>query len=165
MIVQKNRFDIDDFCPLELSGSELEYVSEYKYLGIIMSSDKGLCFPATSSIRSFHRAANSILFGRVKPDQHVLMRLLYANCVPILTYGCAVKEYSAADMLRCHVAVNNAIRKIFSFAVWQSIRHIRTSFGYLSVYELFENARCKFLSSASNSSNAVVSQLCSLTAC
>ena len=73
---------------------------------IIISSDRGLRFPATSSIRSFHRAANSLFYGRVKPDKHVLMRLLYSNCVPILTYGCAVKEYSAADMLRCNVALN-----------------------------------------------------------
>ena len=127
-----------------------------------MSSDKRLCFPASSSICSFHLVANSLLFGHVKTDQSVLMHLC-ANCVPISTYGCAVKDYSAADMLRCHVAVNNAIRKIFSFAVWQSIRHIRISHGFLSVYELFQNARCKFLSSASCSSNVVISQLSSLT--
>ena len=42
--------------------------------------------------------------------------------MPLVTYASAVREFKAADMYRCHVAVNNAIRKIFSFAVWQSIR-------------------------------------------
>ena len=115
MIVSRNRVDHVGYYPLFLNESELEFVSEYKYLGVVLSSDKGLCFPATSTVRSFHRAANSILHGRVKPDQHVLMRLLFSNCVPIITYGCAVKDFSAADINRCHVAVNNAIRKIFSF--------------------------------------------------
>ena len=91
------------------------------------------------------------------------MRLLYSNCVPIITYACAVKEYSAADMHRCNVAVNNAIRKIFSFAVWQSIRHLRISHGYKSIYELFEEAKRKFLSGASRSLNAVVLHLATLS--
>ena len=163
MIVQSNQVDHANFCPLLLGCCPLEFVSEYKYLGVWISSNKGLCFSATSTIRSFHRAANSIFHGRVKLDQQVLMRLLYSNCVPIITYGCAVKEYSSSDMHRCNVAVNNAIRKIFSYAVWQSIRHLRISHGYKSIYELFENAKRKFLSGASKSMNAVVLHLATLS--
>ena len=127
-----------------------------------MSSDRGIRFPASNAIRSFYRAMNSLLYGRVKPDHHVLMRLLYSNCVPILSYACAVREYSTADMLRCHVAVNNSIQKIFSFAIWQSIRYVRISYGYKSIYELFETAKRKFLTSASKSSNTLIQQLSTL---
>ena len=130
-------------------------------MACFLNSDKGLCFSAMSTIRSFHQAANSVLHGRIKPDPHVLMKLLYTNCVPIITYACAVKQFSAADMHKCHVAVNNAIRKIFSFAVWQSIRHLRISYGYLSIYELFEKARRKFMASVSCSANAIVAKLAS----
>ena len=153
--MEKNR---EKFCPIFATSN----VHEYKYLGVILTSGNGLCFSATSTIRSFHRAANCVLHGRVKPNQQVLMRLIYSNCVPILTYACAVKEYSAADMRRCHVALNNAIRKIFSFAVWQSIRHLRISHGFKCIYELFERAKRKFISSASNSSNTVIARLASL---
>ena len=163
MIVSNNHVDYSLFRPLHLGGSTLEFVFEYKYLGVVISSQKGLCFPATATIRSFYRAANSVLNCRVKPDQQVLMKLLYSNCVPIITYACAVKEYSAADMHRCHVAVNNAIRKIFSYAVWQSIRYLRISCGFQSIYELFEKAKRKFLSRAAQSSNAVVRQLASIS--
>ena len=82
--------------------------------------------------------------------------------MPIISYACAVKEYSAADMRRCHVAVNNAIRKIYSYAVWQSIRYLRMSFGFSSIYEIFDKAKRKFLAGAVKSSNAVVLQLASL---
>ena len=43
------------------------------------------------------------------------MQLLHTNCVPILTYACAVKEFSAKEMTNCTEAMNDAIRKcVFS---------------------------------------------------
>ena len=161
MVVSNSIINYDECAPLSLNGSNLEFVHEYKYLGVVVSSGKGLNFPANQTIRSFHRAANSILYSPVKPDKRVLLRLLYTNCVPIITYACSVKEYSTADMYRCHVAVNNAIRKIFSFAMWQSIREVRVCNGYRSVYELFAAAQNKFLANAAHSSNKIVAFLAS----
>ena len=148
-----------DLSPLSLNDLSLEFVSEYKYLGVTFHAAKQLSFSSTAVIHSFHRAANAILFSRVKPDRNVLMKLLYANCVPILTYACEVREFSASEMYRCHVAVNNAIRKIYSYAVWQSIRHIRISSGYKSIYEIFSLAKTKFLDAAKSCSNQVVMHL------
>ena len=87
------------------------------------------------------------------------MKLLYSNCVPILTYACAVKDFNATDMYKCHVAINNAIRKIYFYAVWQSIRHLRLALGYESIYETFVKAKRKFLASAVNSSNSIITHL------
>ena len=145
--------------PLSLKGLPLGFVSEYKYLGVVLCAGKALSFSPISTIRSFHRAANAILYSHVKPDNAVLLKLLYSNCVPIITYACAVREFSASDMYRCHVAVNNAIRKIFSFRVWQSIRELRISHGFKSIYEIFSLARTKFLKNATASSNSIVSHL------
>ena len=162
MILGVNSYD--DLFPLNLGGSPLEFVSDFKYLGVNLKADRrGLLFSSTATIRSFHRAANSILGGTVKPHNSILLKLLYSNCVPILTYACAVKEFSAGEMYRCHVALNNAIRKIFSFAVWQSIRHLRMSNGFDSIYEIFAKAKRKFLASATHSSNAIISHLAVLT--
>ena len=145
-----------------MNNEPIEFVDEYKYLGVQLCAGKVLSFSATTTIRSFHRAANSILYSRVKPSNIVLMKLLYTNCVPIITYASAVREFSAADMYRCHVAVNNAIRKVFSFAVWQSIRHLRISHGYKSIYEFFSSAKANFLANASSSSNLIVRHLSTL---
>ena len=161
MIVENSSVNYDSYVPLKLNDSNLEFTHEYKYLGVLISSGKGLTFPATQTIRSFHRAANAILHSHVKPDQRVLLRLLYTNCVPIITYASSVKEFSSSDMYRCHVAVNNSIRKIFSFATWQSIRHLRIANGYQSIYELFAAAQNKFVENAFNCSNKVVSLLAS----
>ena len=151
-----------DFAPLVLNNQPLDFVSQYKYLGVDLCAGKVLSFSPTSTIRSFHRAANAILYSKVKPSNNVLMKLLYTNCVPIVTYASAVRVFSAADMYRCHVAVNNAVRKIFSFAVWESIRALRTSFGYKSIYEIFASTKAKFLANASSSSNSIVRHLSSV---
>ena len=149
-------------CSLRLRDAALEFVEEYRYLGVHLRAQNGLSFSSTSTIRSFYRAANSILNGRVKPNTTVLMKLLYVNCVPILTYACAVKDFSASDMYRCHVAVNNSIRKIYSYAIWQSIRHLRMSLGYDSIYDIFAKSKKKFLMSAKESFNSVVLLLSTL---
>ena len=123
--------------PLYLNNEPLEFVNSYKYLGVEICTGKSISFSVVAALRSFHRAANAILYNRVKPHNDILMKLLYTNCVPIITYASAVREFSSSDMRRCHVAINNAIRKIFSFSTWQSIRHIRVSYGYKCVYEIF----------------------------
>ena len=150
------------YASLFLKNEHLDFVEEYKYLGVDLCAGKTLSFSPIATIRSFHRAANSILYSKVKPNADILMKLLYTNCVPIVTYASAVRVFSSAEMYRCHVAVNNAIRKIFSFAVWQSIRNLRISLGYKSIYELFSSAKAKFLANAQKSSNTIVTHLSSL---
>ena len=110
-------------------------------------------------LRSFHRAANAVLYSPVQPHNEVLLKILYANCVPIWTYAAALRELNAADMHHCHAALNNAVRLILSFAVWQSIRQLRMSFGYDSIYEIFAKAKKKFLASAVHSSNLIIQHL------
>ena len=70
-----------------------------------------------------------------------------------------MRELSAGDMCRCHAAMNNAIWKIFSYAVWDSIRHLQLSRGYRCVYKLFASAKTKFLANARVSTNMVVCHL------
>ena len=157
MVVGKNN-DFQ-FLPLSLNNESLDFVDSYRYLGVDVCAGTSLSFSAEYMLRSFHRSANSILYSQVKPSTEVLLKLLYTNCVPILTYASAVRDLNAADMRRCHVALNNAIRKIFSFAVWESIHHIRISHGFKCIYELFASAKSKFLSNARVSTNTAVCHL------
>ena len=151
-----------EFTPLYLNNEPMEFVNSYKYLGVELFAGKSIGFSVVNVLRSFHRAANAILYNRVKPSNCVLMKILYTNCVPIITYASAAREFSASDMNRCHVAVNNAIRKIFSFSVWESIRHIRMSYGYKCIYEIFSLSRTKFLTNINQSANILMRHLIAL---
>ena len=57
----------------------------------------------------------------------------------------AMQCYSASGMRDCNTAVNDAIRKVFKFNRWESIRTLRECFGLKSSYEIFANTRIKFL--------------------
>ena len=72
--------------------------------------------------------------------------------MPILTYACAVKEYSSSDMSDCNVAMNNAFRKIFGFKQW----HHRELFGFDSLYNIFKKAQDKFLVLCQSQANPIV---------
>ena len=87
---------------------------------------------------------DSILSSVRQPRENVMMQLLYSNCVPKLTYGAAVKDLNATEKQQYNVAVNNAIRRIFGFRLWQSIRQIREFLNYRSIDELFSRARRRF---------------------
>ena len=81
------------------------------------------------------------------------MRLLYSICVPNLTYACEVINYHYKEKESLHVALNDAIRRIFSYHRWQSIKTLRECFGYLSVTEIFARAKAKFESQLSTIGN------------
>jgi hypothetical protein len=148
------------FSPLFLNGESLKYVSIYRYLGVNLLAKKHLTFPAHADICLFYRAANSILYCSSSysnyPDEQVLMKLLHANCVSFLSYACSVKEFDTSDMLSCNTAINMVIRKIFSFARWESVRHLRQTHNCKSIYEIFAAAQTKFSKAALNSMNDIV---------
>ena len=131
--------------PFSLIGSDIDYVDEWKYLGTTLKSGSRFGFSARPDVASFFRATNSLVHSLPGVHEHVLVSLIYQNCVPILTYACAVKDYSASDMSNCNVAVNNVLRRAFGFSRWESICTLREIFGMKSLYEIFKVTQDKFL--------------------
>ena len=142
-----------------MNDTVVEVVDRIKYLGVTIVSDPSFSFSAENDIGSFNRSANSILNVLNGPDKTIQMHLLHSNCVPTLTYACAVKEFSSKEMSDCNVALNKAIRRIFTFHRWESVRFLRESFGYKSIYEIFEIAKRKFLASLESHQNALIARL------
>ena len=144
------------FSPLILNNSPLDFTHEYRYLGVDFVAKKSLVFSARAALSSFHRASNSILCSRNKPNESVLMKLLFTNCVSILSYASSVKEFSCAELSSCNIAINNAIRRIFSYARMESVRHLRQQHNCPSINEIFASAKLKLLNTALSSSNDII---------
>ena len=159
LVFNGRHVDLDALKPLELNGTKIDFVSQIKYLGMTIISNPTFTFTAEPDLRSFYRASNSVLNVLTKPDEAVQMQLLFTNCVPTLSYGCSIKDYSSREMSDCNTAVNNAIRRIFSFRRWESTRDLRENFGYPSLHEIFSKAKQKFRLSVANHSNTVLSSL------
>ena len=113
------------------------------------SSDLGKCF-FSDALRGFFGSVNAILTSVRQPKENILMQLLYSNCVPKLTYGAAVKDLNVSEKQQYNVAVNNAIRRIFRFRYWQSIRQIRQFYGFDSIEIMFAKAKARFLDAPSH---------------
>ena len=120
--------------PLTIGRENLEFVEEWKYLGTTIVSGKVFAFTARPDISSFYRATNAVINVLTGAHEHILVNLLYTNCVPVLTYACSVKQYSASDMSDCTLAMNNALRKVFGLKDWRSIHTLRQEFGFKCLY-------------------------------
>ena len=156
MVFSKGRINYDDLKRISLDGCEIEYASSVKYLGVTIESDKGVSFSAKNELRNFYRAANSVLSVIKKPSEEVLMHLLNTNCIPIISYASEIKTFSAREMGECNTAINNAIRRIFTFHRWESIRLLRESLGISSIYDIFAKAQKRFHLSLTQHHNSIL---------
>ena len=147
---------------ISFQGVPLEYVQKCKYLGFHIVSSLHFKLSIHEDLCGFFASANSILNSMVRPKENVLMQLLFTNCVPRLTYGAAIKDLNASERRQLNVAVNNAMRRIFKFRQWQSIRHLREFYGFKSIETMFEIARSRFAHSLTNHSNGILRFLSSL---
>ena len=142
--------------PLLLNDQKIEFVSSWKYLGCTVVSGTKLSFSTTAELGAFYASSNSILRSLKKPNELVLMNLLFSNCVANLTYCSEVKELSSNDMNKCNVALNDAIRRIFTFHRWESTRLLRQQLGFPNIYEIFDSRKRRFQSGNAASTNMVV---------
>ena len=138
---------VPSLAKISINGVLIDYVEKCKYLGYYLVSHDVFKISVQEDLRGFFASVNSILTCLQKPKENVLMQLLYSNCVPKLTYGAAVKDLSASEKNQFSVAINNAIRRIFGFRLWQSIRQIREFFHFKSIEDMFSNAKRRFLNS------------------
>ena len=89
--------------PITLNGTNIDIVREVKYLGTTIVSSPGFAFSSEPDLQSFYKSANSILNVCKKPAQRIQMHLLYANCVPVLKYACAVKTFLDRELIDCNI--------------------------------------------------------------
>ena len=144
-------------------GKNLEFVDRYKYLGVTVLA--GPCF-STSHLKpliNFRSSANTVLNVNRKPSEQILMKMLYATCIPHLTYAIDVIQYSVNQMHSMTVALNDCIRRIFTYNRWESVRYLRISFGYPSLTEIFEKRSTKFLQQLPSLRNPTLKHLHELT--
>ena len=159
MIFSKKTIDHSTIQPLSINGGIIEFVNQILYPGIHIVANPSLTFSHEEDLRSFLKAANSVLNQLRTSDELISMHLLYTHCVPYFSCTAARKEYSSRQMINCTTAINDAIRKIFTFHRWESVRALREGFGYKSFCDIFAKASNKFSSSLTSHHNCTVSRL------
>ena len=136
----------DSLHPINLSlyHDTIQYVNEWRYLGCLVKSGKEFSLSSKSDIAAFRRSANSVLSALDKMNEQISMKMLYSFSVPILTNAAEIKQFSYSDMNECNVALNDSIRRIFSYHRWESIQSLRQQLGYQDLYTIFATRRRNF---------------------
>ena len=144
MLFSKHTINHDALKPVTLNGVILEYTNSVTYLGTLIVNNTGFSYSSDNDLVKFYRASNTILNAVTKPSEEIILQLLYTNCIPTLTYSCAVKKYSSRQMQSCNTDINDALRLIFGYNRWESVRALRDSFGCKSMTDIFGLARKNF---------------------
>ena len=138
-------FKGSEIADIVIDGKTVDVVDEWKYLGVTVMAGPKISFSHKPALASFYRSANSVLTSLRRPNELVLMNLLYTNCVPCLSYAAEVVEYRGSDMNSLNVALNDAIRRIYSYNRWESTRSLRQHLGFPNISEIFHARKNSFL--------------------
>ena len=129
-----------------LNDSPVEFVAEWKYLGVNLRSGPRYGCLVTARVKSFYRSLNSILRVEGRSQDMVLLCLIEAHCVPILTYAietCFVANRDERRSLR--VAYNSIFRKLFGYRHFESVTNLQHALGRLTWEELVERHTSGFM--------------------
>ena len=91
--------------PLFLNIEPIEYVKEWRYLGALVLSGKSFSLTPRNDLRNFYSSFNSLYNSNMRPNEVILMRLLFSICVPHLSYVADVKDLSSSDMQKCNTTL------------------------------------------------------------
>ena len=95
---------------------------------------------------------NSILRVEGRSDDMVLLRLIEAQCLPILTYGGETIHVADRNENRSmRVAYNSIYRRIFGYRHFESVTNLQHSLGRKTWEELVERCQAGFLHRAKSS--------------
>ena len=146
----------------QLNGSAVEFVNEWKYLGVVLRCGPRYGCSVSARVKSFYKCLNSILRIEGRSDDMVLLRLLEAHCVPVLTYAIETCYVSNRDERRSlRVAYNSIFRKLFGYRYYESVTNLQHALGRKTWEELVEKHESNFLARARLcSDDTLIKSLC-----
>ena len=80
-----------------LNDIPLEWVTQWKYLGVHLNSHKKFDCSILNRVKKFYKNLNAILRIEGQSDEMIMLRLIKSHCIPILTYAIAILEVANAS--------------------------------------------------------------------
>ena len=129
-----------------LSGKQLEWVHEMRYLGVYFVSSVNFKCSFSNAKKSFYRSFNAI-YGRIgrAASEEVILSLIKAKCLPILLYGLDACPINATDNRSIEFTVNRLLMKIFKTYDIDIIHDCQTYFNFLPMHTLISKRKLRFL--------------------
>ena len=113
-----------------LIGNEhMEWVNECTYLGVKLMSGKIFTTVVDNNKRKFYVAFNDLVCNGWFLSEEILMEIFVKQCVPILMYGACNWRMNAEEYRKVCVCFNRAIRRVFGYKDFESVRGILLGFS------------------------------------
>ena len=112
--------------PLVLNGSELAYVKQTKYLGIVLRSARVLKCVLESTIIKFYRCFNAMYYKAKNADTElVCVQLMKSTCPPVLLYAVEVSLLTKSDAAMLNHVIDRAMYRLIGCYSTEDIKLIR----------------------------------------
>ena len=143
-----------------LNGNSVDWVQEWKYLGVTLRSAKNFDCSVKERIKKFYRCANAIFRIDGRSNDTVMLRLVEAHCVPLLTYAIEVVHVVNRDERRqLRVAYNSLFRKIFNYRWSESVSALQAFLNRPTWEQLVERRRQNFIKRVQKADPSALSYL------
>lgn len=131
---------------IKVNGKLIPWVSEARYLGIVIKRNTHFACNWFDSRGSFYRAVNSIL-GSLGPNPRldVILKLFQSTCVPILSYGISAISLSQTELRSLTYAYNSVFVKRFKIYNADTIEQCQFFCKFLPFYAYYDYLRFCFL--------------------
>ena len=132
--------------PIKAKGSDLLWVNETKYLGVVLKSGKTFSCNWQMARSSYYRATNSILsvLG-ANPSIQVALALGRSSCFPIIMYGLAAIPLTITEKSQLSFAYNSLFAKLFRIKEVSTIEQCQFFSGFWPFHSVYEFQRYSFL--------------------
>lgn len=138
-------------------GSEcINWVPNYMYLGLKIVSGKEFAVDVDGRRGKFCAAVNNVLSHKSSLSEECLVHIINAQCLPVLGYGAGVWKCNNDTIRRVGVCFNDAIRRVFGYRRYESVRTILFEFGMLPMDLYVAKARLLMVSNAMRSNRELV---------
>ena len=140
------------FAPLILSNAELNYVSETRYLGVIITAARTFKCSFDHVKLKFYRCFNAIYYRAKHADSElVCVQLLKSFCLPIMLYATEAILLGKTILRMLDSLINSAVYKIFGCSSVEDIAYIRNTVALPSIEDTLDKRKAKFVKSFSTS--------------
>ena len=111
-----------------IGEEKIAWVSVCNYLGVSVCRGKFGRTDCEERRRKFDGAVNAIMSHNMLSEE-LYMHILGTQCVLSLMYGVSVWSCARESVRRISVSFNDAVRKIFHYNKWESVRTVLRGFG------------------------------------
>jgi len=141
---------------MKLNNLDIQWVSSFKYLGVMFVSGERLHVDCSYVKRRFYAACNTVLADCKHANEFVKLQLVKSYCLPLLTYCIGSLDMPSYKVKDLGVCWNDCFRKIFGYNRWESVTELQFfchEMPFECIYELY---KWNFLYNCKNISTVAV---------